>query len=153
MPDSHWRNSCSLLAHSDRQFKRLLAHAESLHRLQRELWPHLPANLRSRVRVANIKGDTLIIQAESPVWANRARFHAPDLLEVRVQGEGKHPRLGAVKVTVRAPEGHSRRLPRPPAAALSERSAACVLGVAAGISDPRLRTALARLARHVRARE
>ena len=128
------------------RLRRLIRQAEQLQNLDSELRARLPSPLKHHCQLANLKGDTAIIQTESPVWANRLRFQTA-LLLVHLRDISKR-KLTRVKITVCPTEYPPHREPRPPLR-VSEHSADVLAAAAIGIKDPDLRAALRRLARHV----
>jgi hypothetical protein len=136
--------------HFDRpsgRLRRMLQQARRLQRLDQQLRARLPSPLKHHCQAANDPQQTLIVLVDSPAWASRLRFHAPELLSQLRNHRGQ--RFHELKIRVRRPDyTDDRRPPRPPLR-ISEQSAAAILGTAAGIRDPALRAALRRLARHL----
>jgi len=74
------------------------------------LQEQLPASLKAHCRLLAIRDETLVLAADSPVWAARLRFHAPQL--VKQLGLSLTVKLRTVRVRVRPPErGGSRTMP------------------------------------------
>jgi hypothetical protein len=59
----------------------LIQRARELQEIDRTVGAWLPELLRDRVKVAVTRGDTLVLIAESAVWATRLRYEIPELLE------------------------------------------------------------------------
>ena len=59
----------------------LIERARELGEIDAVVRSWLPAPIGSKVRVALIRGDTLVLTAASAVWATRLRYEAPQLLE------------------------------------------------------------------------
>jgi len=121
----------------------LLAQARALSRLEHRLLTLLPEPLKPHCHVLAVRGRTLVLAADSPVWASRLRFHAPQL-------QRQLARCGAldkVRVRVRPPSAdaaapQSRRSLRPRNRAGNE----SLRQAARTVSDPELKSALLRLA-------
>jgi len=120
----------------------LLERARRLDALQREAAAHLGLPLAAHCRVANVRGETLVLVADGPAWASRARFHARGLIAHLNARFGLRLRRAQVRIRPQAPPGPPRsRPPIPPAGREAlERTART-------IPDPDLRAALLRLAR------
>ncbi|UYC11438.1 DUF721 domain-containing protein [Xanthomonas sp. CFBP 8445] len=87
--------------------------------LDRQLRPHLPPNLASRCRLANVHGEQLVFLVESPVWHARVRLAEADILAA-----ARSLGLKATKVTVKtatapahSPMQQARSTPAPVSAA------------------------------------
>lgn len=99
--------------------------------------------LSRHCRIQNLRDDSLILQTDAPIWANRLRFALPALLEqLRAQPELQQLRDIQVRVVPNeAPRAKSRAR-----AHLSTTAAALLRHAAEGTADPALREALRRLA-------
>ncbi|WP_068830999.1 DUF721 domain-containing protein [Xanthomonas translucens] len=64
--------------------------------LDRQLRPHLPPNLASRCRLANVNGEQLVFLVDSPVWHARVRLAEADILAA-----ARSLGLKATRVTVK----------------------------------------------------
>jgi hypothetical protein len=122
----------------------LLAHSRDLGKMDVLLAELLPAPLNTHCHLLSIRNSVLVMAADSPVWAARLRFHAPQLAKQLTR------RLSAkrytVHVLVRPPE---TPLPPQPGKAVTRpgrQGVAALQQAAQGISDPALKTALLRLA-------
>ena len=69
------------IADRDRQLASLLRTARIQDQLDQRLRPLLPDQVRDHVQLACIEADCLVLAADSPAWATRARLEAPKLLE------------------------------------------------------------------------
>lgn len=105
--------------------------------LLENLLAQLPPDFRPHCAGARPDGDTLVVFADSPVWATRLRYEAPRIL----------PGVGFrnLRVRVTPPAVPSRGEARP-APALPAAAAALLRETAEGIADPDLAGALRRLA-------
>ncbi len=143
-----------LLGDSD-PLQRLARHVERLKQLDAKVRKHLPAPLRDHCRVANLREQALVLQADSPVWGTLLRYQVPALLERLRTREGL-PGLARIQVKTapQAPACHGPDTPSRRATApllplrMTPRTAALIASLAEGIEDPDLRQSLQRLARH-----
>jgi hypothetical protein len=120
----------------------LLRHAERLRNVARILHHLLPPSLQDHCQVVNLRDGVLHLGVDSPAWASRLRFQIPKILKEL----GAYPGLGINALRVRVvPAGRSLSKPasRP---RLSPQSARLLRQTATGLSDPRLRAALLKLA-------
>ncbi len=127
------------------RYTQLLSRARELMALDKRLHELIPTPLNEHCRTLTISGTTLILAADSPVWAARLRFHASRL----VKQLADYPRLNvrAVRVRVRPPARLSPPIKRHTMSALTSRGAASLKQAALSISDPALKAGLLRLAR------
>jgi len=127
------------------KYANLLNRARALMVLEAQLRELLPAPLNEHCRLLAVRDETLVLAADSPVWASRLRFHAP--LLVKQLSRLRTVNLRTIRVRVRPPEATA-------AAPGSRRAAnrcgaagrAAIQQAAKTISDPELKTALLRLA-------
>ncbi|HHO69231.1 MAG TPA: DUF721 domain-containing protein [Gammaproteobacteria bacterium] len=124
---------------------RLLARARSLASLQDRVRQLLPEPLGAHCTVLNLRRGTLSLSADSPAWAARLRFLAPQLL--RQLGTD---RIRELRVRVHPQVESGARRPPARRARLSAGAGELVARTAEGIDHPALRTALRRLAAHRR---
>ena len=121
----------------------LLACSSELRKMDILLTELLPAPLNEHCHILSIRNSVLVMAADSPVWAARLRFHAPQLVKQLLL------RLPAkrctIQVRVRPPE-----IPPVPLQHVVNRPGAqgiaALQQVAQTVSDPELKTALLRLA-------
>jgi hypothetical protein len=126
------------------QYSRLISQARSLMGLEALLQELLPESLRAHCHLLAIREETLVLAADSPVWAARLRFHAPQL--VKQLSLNQTVKLRTVRIRVRPPE---RIVPAPCRKRMPERSknsTTALQQLAQTVSDPGLKTALLRLA-------
>lgn len=124
---------------------RLLDQARALAELDALLERLIPPPLNEHTRVLAVRDTTLVLAADSPVWAARLRFHTPRL--VKQLRDDPAVRLRTVRVRVRPadpPEAAPRHLPG--ARLLSSSNADTLQQTARSISDTGLKAALMRLA-------
>ena len=123
----------------------LLKRARILMALDTQIRELLPAPLKEHCRLLAVRNETLVLAAESPVWASRLRFHAP--LLVKQLSRLRTVNLRTIRVRVR-PSETSAAAPEPRRRAnrCSAAAAAAIQQTALSVSDPELKTALLRLA-------
>lgn len=125
---------------------RLLHELDQRRRLTESLAPLLPDGLREHCQQAAIKGATLLLFADSPVWAAKLRLYAPEVLS---RFKTHHPKLKRCQVRVSPPWIPPQYSHFPASKAdrrISRRAAAHLEQAAAGIADPELAACFRRLA-------
>lgn len=124
----------------------LVARAATLADLGIQVERLLPATLQPHCRLLSRHGQTLVLAADSPVWAARLRFHTPRLVKqlARELAESQFtirvrviPPVKSTTSPVKHPLG--KRRGRLHAASLQQ--------AAQTVSDPRLKSALLKLSR------
>lgn len=133
------------LLRSDRTLRQLLGAARRLEQLQQRLEQQLQPAARPHCKVASWRDGVLLLIITSSEWATRLRYQQQRLLRLLQacpEFAGLQRILMRVRPTWQAPPG------KRPALSLSGEAAQTLRSTAAGISDPRLRAALERLARH-----
>ena len=116
-----------------------------LRQLEARLRELLPAELANRVKPGQVKGKCLILYTDSPAWAARLRFLAPQLVKQIGDACTMKPATIQVKVLPTSPPPSSS--PRRRSPGLSDGTRRLIEQVAGGISDEKLAAALRRLAR------
>lgn len=107
----------------------------------------VPEGLRRHVRLATVRDGCLVLQAEGSTWAGQLRFKTPEIL-AHLRGL---PEFAEVKsVRVRNVVEPREKLPVAASRHMSPSAGEALDAAAACTEDPRLRAALARLARHAR---
>lgn len=124
---------------------RLAAVAKEIKVFNRLVESALNEPLRSHAKVANVDGDRLVIQCDSPVWSARARLLVPRLLKTVNRDLARSP-IKHVQIITR-PEQPGGNPPSPRRAQISEHTRKLLENVAAGIENPGLRRTLSRLAK------
>ncbi|MFP4131166.1 MAG: DciA family protein [Thiohalospira sp.] len=116
--------------------------ARRLARADEVLRASLPTVAAPHVRLANLRGGCAILHADSAAWAERLRYLRATILEAL--GEG----VADLKIRVVTPEAEPplRSTPRKPPPEVAGRT----LEQLADHCEPRLASALRRLARHAR---
>ncbi len=126
------------------RYTQLLSRARELIALDKLLHELVPTPLNEHCRILTVSGTTLILAADSPVWAARLRFHTSHL--IKQLARYKPVKIRAVHVRVkpaaRPPSPGKRQItPR-----RTPRGAAALKQAAQSISDPALKSGLLRLA-------
>ena len=68
------------IAGKDRRLARLMRLANLFEQIDQKIQPLLPESARGHIRVSCLEDDCLVLAAESPAWASRARLLADPLL-------------------------------------------------------------------------
>ena len=76
----------------------LVERARFLRQLDRSIRAQLPETLSPHVQVANLRGDCLVMLADSPTWATRLRYLRQTVLDGVWQSHSIRCRLLEVKV-------------------------------------------------------
>lgn len=122
----------------------LLAHVQRRKTLQDALRRALPEELGRHVFLLNVRGETLVLGSDVQALITPLRFQAPQLLAAAAEilAEGKPVRIAwrTIPPPPAAGESPHPRYPSPEVAAGVEAAAQCV-------EDPRLGSALHRLAK------
>ena len=138
------------LRHNPGALHGTLQHARYLQRLNEVLGEHLDPTLAQHCELANIRADTAVLQADSPVWAAKLRYQIPTILELLNATdfivELTPTRLTHIQLRVQ-PVYQPYTGPTLSGPYLSQRSAELLQSVADTIPDPRLKQALSRLSR------
>ena len=140
------------MAHSPKSVRQLLKGKPTLKRLELEISAQkalleqiramLPGDLASHCVAARLREQRVVVYADSPAWATRLRFLAPQLPGLL---RAVHPAVREVRVRMlihRAPPTPIRRRARQ-----SDEGAFIIQQSAVNTSDPDLRAALLRLSR------
>lgn len=132
---------------------RLVARSRKSEQLTLLLRQHLPPECDGHYAVASIVRHQLIIVADSPVWGNRLRQLAPQILQL-VQSLPENIQHIQVKSRMTA-------APPPPAPSthtgvkrqLSQQAGEQIISAASCIADEPLKSALLKLSRHARKKD
>jgi len=125
---------------------RLLSRARTYSELDAELHALIPAPLNSHCRILSIRDDTLVLAADSPVWAARLRFHTTQL--VKQLSTSRTVTVRTVSVRVRPRESRPSVRPAGRQLPIPGKHAQTLRQVAREVTDPGLRAALLKLAGH-----
>ncbi len=140
------------MARSPKSVRHLLQDKPTLKRLERELCAQrnlladvrqcLPADLAVHCIAAQLRDNTLVLHTDSPVWATRLHYLAPQLRSVL---NSEHPALREIKVRLFIERTTAPKQPN--AAHKSDVAAAIIHDSAAYTKHAPLREALIRLGR------
>lgn len=140
------RASASLLREA-KPLKALFGEARRLDRLQQLVDSQLQPAAREFCRVASWREGTLLLIVTDGHWATRLRYQQRRL-QRQLQCMDEFNGLNRIQFKVQPPD--APRYKPGPAPELSARSADNIQETARGITDPKLRAALERLASHAR---
>ena len=143
------------MAHSLKSVRHLLQDKPTLKSLELEINAQnallqqvrqfLPGDLMERCRAAQIRDQRLVLHTESPVWATRLRYLAPQLLSLL-----RHEHPGLTGVTVKVLLERQSCTTRQNAARRSDVAAAIIHESARDTKHPALRAALERLSKSLK---
>jgi hypothetical protein len=142
------RKVASLLKKQSGALQHSLEHSLRLKQLDYAIKALLPEELASHCRIANLRKNRVVMQADSTAWATRLRYQTPEILK-QLQEYNALQGIKSIQVTVAPaskPRGKTRRQARP----LSEQNARIIRSAAESLADPELAAALRRLARNTR---
>ena len=140
------RHVNKLLSASSDHLHRLVDHCSQLQRLTRLAREFLPSPLNQHCQVANIRDQQLILHADSSVWATMLHYQAPALLEYLNQQPGLEH---ISNIRTRTFPNYQKSSDNNPSPSRLPRSTAALIGnLADSMSNPALKKALQRLARH-----
>lgn len=122
---------------------RLLGRQRQLADLQGQLASLLPPPLEAHCKLLNLRGTSLILAVDSPLWANRLRFQTRTLLQQLSQLESVTVRT--IQVRIRTEPGPGREKPKR-ISRISAENARLLEQTAHALKDERLRAALLRVA-------
>jgi hypothetical protein len=126
------------------QYSRLVSQARALLGLDGLVQELLPDALKTHCRVLSVRDETLVLAADSPVWAARLKFHSSQL--VKQLNRQQTVKLRTVRIRVRPPEKRVATERRNAPLKLGISSATALRQAADSVSDPDLKSALLRLA-------
>ncbi|MEN8107092.1 MAG: DUF721 domain-containing protein [Pseudomonadota bacterium] len=126
------------------QVSHLLASASVIEKLDAIVHELIPSPLKEHCRILSVRGETLVLAADSPVWAARLRFHAPKL--AKQLAKIQTVKLRTVRVRVRPPEQLPVMAIRSSKPHLSVKSSDTLRQTARNVTDPGLKAALLKLA-------
>ncbi|MEQ6343055.1 MAG: DUF721 domain-containing protein [Gammaproteobacteria bacterium] len=147
MPIKTPKRIAGLLAGSHDILQPLLARAKRLEQLNHALRSQLPPPLNQHCQVANIRGDTLVLHADSSAWALKLRYSVPVML-AQLQKQPALQHLRGIDIKVRPASIAAAPAEKPRRAHMSGDTASLLDSMADAIAHPRLQAALHRLARH-----
>jgi len=138
------------MARSPKSVRRLLKDKPTLRLLELEISAQkallnqvrqlLPGELARHCLAAREREQQLVLHTDSPVWATRLRYHAPQLISLL---KPSHPSLRGISIKLNLTHPTPRR--RLPPARHSDIAAAIIHDSAEDTKQPELREALKRL--------
>ncbi len=137
----------AILLREARPLKALLNQAQRLAHLQRLLESQLQPAAREHCHVASWREGTLLLIVTDGHWATRLRYQQKRL-QRQLQGLEAFYNLNRILFKVQPPTAAPRATGHP--IDISSRAAENIQATAEGISDPKLRAALERLASHAK---
>ena len=140
----------AVLLREARPLKAIFSHAQRLAHLQRLLESQLQPAARAHCHVASWREGTLLLIVTDGHWATRLRYQQKRLQRQLVAFK-EFANLTRLQLKVRPATMH--QAPMAQARDLSATAAETINETAEGISDPKLRAALERLAAHGHARD
>lgn len=128
--------------------ERLIQRGSQLLRVDKLVRSLLGSAFGEHCRVANIKGNCLLLHVDSTVWATRIRYQLPELLRNMQQTE-QLKQISEIQLRVQPQERDASPAKLTPTrkAVMSRDAALCVQECASSIADDQLRSALQRLAK------
>ncbi|MEG0859056.1 MAG: DciA family protein [Pseudomonas sp.] len=140
----------AVLLREARPLKALFSQAQRLAQLQKLLDSQLQPAAREHCHIASWREGTLLLIVTDGHWATRLRYQQKRL-QRQLQTLDAFASLTRILFKVQPPTTQSRAATH--TADLSTRAAESIQATADGISDPKLRAALERLASHARDKE
>lgn len=142
------RKVASLINKQTGTLQRSLEHSLRLKQLDYGIKSLLPEGLASHCRIANVRKNVLIMQADSTSWATRLRYQSAEIVKQLTQYDALKG-IKSIRVTV-APAKKQRKMERRKARPISEQNAAILSSTAEALDNHELADALRRLARNTR---
>lgn len=148
------RNSFSIKPMSDllgqqQKFNRLLPQTKLLSKIQAQLSTLLSGEIAKHCRAESLHNGCLILSVPSSAWATPLRYQTSDILALLRQ-QSEFASIASIKVQIKLPERQesTQKQTKPALAPLSKSAAMTIQTTAESISDPKLRAALLKLAKH-----
>jgi hypothetical protein len=123
---------------------RLLSHARALGELDALVHELIPSPLNVHCHVLSVRDGTLVVAADSAVWAARLRYQSSQL--VKQLSEASSVTMRTVQVRVRASDHPTGSRITPIRQPVSERNSMALKQAARSVTDAGLKAALLRLA-------
>lgn len=136
----------SYFSGASHHLNRLVHHCSRLQSLTRLIREFLPAPLNQHCQVANISDQQLILIADSSAWATMLYYQTNQLLDYLKQQPGLE-HISNIRTRTRSPYHKSADV-NPSPDRLPQYSAVLIHELADSMSNPTLKKALQRLARH-----
>lgn len=123
----------------------LITQAEINLKLSKSLNNLLDPTLVDHIHLATIRAQTLVLMADSSVWASRTRYFSPLLLQKLQNNSHLFGDVKRIEIHVQPATQDDHSEPPPPRH-ISDSAAKCLTATAEGIENTALKTALNRLA-------
>jgi hypothetical protein len=136
----------SVLSASGSNLESLLERAQYLKNLTLLLRANIDPAISTHIVVANLRGDTAIVAADSPAWLSKIRYLAPVILQLLKLEPGLDS-LNKIQFRVLPTNNPQAQTHEPRKVNLSAVSSEVLESAASGIHDPELADALRRLSR------
>ena len=136
----------SYLSGASHHLHQLVDHCSQLRRLTRLVREFLPAPLNQHCQVANIRDQQLILIADSSAWATMLHYQTNSLLQHLKKQPGMEHICNIRTRT--SPQNHTNSDVKPSIDRLPQSTAVLIGDLADSMSNPALKKALLRLARH-----
>jgi len=143
----HIKSIGKVLSESSPGLAQLLERATALQQLSEKLQRFLPKALSEHVIIANIRGDTAIIVADSPAWLTKLRYQAPVILDYLRQEPSLHE-ISKLHLKVLPAMEFDGSKPNKSHPVLSQHASHGLKQAADDFSDPPLRVAISKLAKN-----
>jgi hypothetical protein len=141
-------HSLTELLHTASALQRLHGQRKEQEALLGRVRPLLPPALAAHCVAALVKGERLVLFADSPVWSSRLRFCGGEVAAALLsQGLFRSPPKVEIRIHLAPSQPVADPAGRRPAR-LSARTARLLDETAAAVADPDLAAALRRLGRH-----
>ena len=144
-----YKSVLRILSRSGDGLQPLMERAHYLQGLTQRLRAVVDNDLAQHITVANLRENTVIITADSPVWLARVRYLAPILLQ-QIQRDKELETIQKIQFKVQPLDDARQPFTPTRHASLSARSSDIISSAASGIHHPDLSAALNRLSQRGR---
>ncbi len=143
MHKHNFSSPLSLLQERVSSTKKLIRAAERHGNITKKIQSYLPADFAEHCEFGSIRGSSIILFADSAVWATRLRFHSSDLLRY-INSEYKYS-LSSIKFKIMPVRG-KRKKPKPQPFHMDSSNIKSIRQLASAIKHEGLSDSLERLA-------
>ena len=119
----------------------ILEKASVLQEINLQLQAFLPTPLNRHITLANVRGDTIVILADSSVWLTKARYQGTEILRFFTQDVGL-TKLNKIQFKV---QPHTDAAIKPETLGESGSAAGCLHRASDQLRDPSLKAAVEQL--------
>jgi hypothetical protein len=134
-----------VLKKNQTSLQRLNQRCQALKQVDEILHQTIPSPLNEHCHIANLRHTTLIMHADSGLWASQLRYLLPKLME-QWQNETHLPDIQKVEIKVRFTHQPEQRHIHHPS--LSKKTESLLRDTAEQVTHPKLKSALLKLAQH-----